>query len=141
MNVSSSVALQLKPDDLGTLKVRLLPVAGCWVAIADQLGMTPQVTNIRASPGNVTPADFLRDLLNRWLYREHPSPSLDSLCEGLRGDTSIVGGDRVAHSLEETFQGQRGMLADILCTREKFLIVVLAGCVNRILPVIWHKLW
>lgn len=108
-SVSSFVATRLKPDNLGDLKKLLLPVANYWVEIADQLGMTSQVHNIRASPDNVTPAKFLRDLLDRWLSREHPLPTLDSLCQALREDTSIIGGNGVAKSLEAKFQGQRGM--------------------------------
>ena len=105
----SLIAPQLKPDDLGVLKVRLLPVAAYWVEIADQLGMTSQVSIIRTSPDNIKPSQFLRDLLNRWLSREHPSPTLDSLCQGLRDDTSIIGGDLAAKNLEETFRDPRGM--------------------------------
>ena len=48
-SVSSFVATRLKPDNLGDLKKLLLPVANYWVEIADQLGMTSQVHNIRAS--------------------------------------------------------------------------------------------
>ena len=86
----SSVAHQLKQDDLGVLKVRLLPVAGYWIAIADQLRMTSQVNNIKTSPRNQVPADFLRDLLNSWLCREDPSPTLESLCHGLSEDTIVL---------------------------------------------------
>jgi len=104
--VPSSVAHQLKHDDLGVLKVCLLPVAGYWIAIADQLRMSSQVNNIKTSPDNKTPADFLRDLLNRWLFREDPSPTLESLCNGLREDTSIIGGNEVAKCLEKRFRTQ-----------------------------------
>lgn len=113
--VPSTVARQLKHDDLGVLKVCLLPVAGYWIAIADQLGMTSQVHNIKTSSDNKEPADYLRDLLNHWLCREDPSPTLDSLCNGLREDTSIIGGNGVAKCLEEKFQTQRGVWTHILC--------------------------
>ena len=105
----SSVAHQLKQDDLGVLKVCLRDVAGYWIAIADQLGMTSQVHNIETSPRNKEPADFLRDLLNCWLCQEHPSPTLESLCHGLREDTSIIGGNRVAECLEQRFRTRRGV--------------------------------
>ena len=96
---------QLKLDDLGTLKPFLQPVSAYWVPIADQLGMTSQVAAIRSTPDNTSPSAFLRDLLNRWLSREHPSPTLEALCQALRGDDEIIGGTNVATNLEERFQG------------------------------------
>jgi len=83
---------QLKIDDLGNLKRVLQPVSAFWVPIADQLGMTSQVAVIRGTPDNTSPSDFMRDLLNRWLSREHPSPTLKALCQALRGDDEIIGG-------------------------------------------------
>ena len=96
---------QLKLDDLGTLKPFLQPVSAYWVPIADQLGMTSQVAVIQNTPANTGPSAFLRDLLNRWLNREHPSPTLEALCQALRGDEEIIGGANVAKNLEEMFQG------------------------------------
>ena len=96
---------QLKLDDLRTLKPLLQPVSAYWVPIADQLGMTLQVDVIWSSPRNTGSQAFLRDLLFRWLSREHPSPTLEALCRALRGDNEIVGGANVAKNLEETFQG------------------------------------
>ena len=98
---------QLKLDDLGTLKRVLQPLSPYWISIADQLGMTSQVAVIRRSPDNTSPSAFLRDLLFRWLSREHPSPTLEALCQALRGDDEIVGGANVAKNLEEVFQGLR----------------------------------
>ena len=99
---------QLKLDDLGRLKWLLQPLYPYWVPIADQLGMTSQVAVIRNSPDNTGPSAFLRDLLIRWLSREHPSPTLEALCHALRDD-EIIGGANVAKRLEETFQGQLGL--------------------------------
>ena len=52
-----------------------------------------------------SPPAFIRDLLYRWLSREYPSPTLEALCQALRGDDEIIGGANVAKKLEETFQG------------------------------------
>ena len=76
-----------------------------WVPIADQLGMTSQVAVIQNTPANTGPPAFLRDLLFRWLSREQPSPTLEALCQALRGDDEIIGGANVAKNLEETFEG------------------------------------
>ena len=96
---------QLELDDLGTIKSLLQPLSPYWISIADQLGMTSQVAVIRSTPDNTGPPAFLRDLLNRWLSREHPSPTLEALCQALRGDEEIIGGANVAKNLEEMFQG------------------------------------
>ena len=101
-------ATQLKPADLKDLKVALQGVAGYWVAIADQLGMGSQVVNIQKSPHNVTSADFLRDLLNRWINREDPLPTLEALCQALCDDPEIIGGAGVARELKKVFQRQGG---------------------------------
>jgi len=101
----SSTEIQLKLDNLGGLKQLLLPVSAYWVPIADQLGMTSQVAVIQSTPANTSPPAFIRDLLYRWLSREHPSPTLEALCQALRGDDEIIGGANVAKKLEETFQG------------------------------------
>ena len=100
---------ELKLDDLGSLKRILQPVSAYWVPIADQLGMTSQVATIRGTPDNTGPSAFLRDLLNRWLSREHPLPTLEALRQALRGDDEIIGGPNVATKLEETFQGRLGL--------------------------------
>ena len=64
-----TVETQLKPDDLGDLKVMIQPVAAYWVALADQLKMNTFVDAIRDTSGNNAPAKCLiRDLLHRWLY-------------------------------------------------------------------------
>ena len=91
--------------------MRLLqPLLSYWVPIADQLGMTTQVAAVRNTPDNTGPSAFLRDLLFRWLSREHPLPTLEALCQALRGvDDLIIGGANVANKLEETFQGQLGL--------------------------------
>ena len=102
-------ATQLKPADLKDLKVALQGIAGYWVAIADQLGMRSQVVNIRRSPDNVTPADFLRDLLNRWINQEDPLPTLEALCQALCDDTDIIGGAGVARELKNMFQRREGL--------------------------------
>jgi len=47
-------------------------------------------------------------LLNRWLSREHPSPTLKALCQALRGDDEIIGGCIAAKRLEEEFSSQIG---------------------------------
>ena len=73
--------IHLTPKDLRHLKRLLNDVAAYWVAIADQLGMESHVATIRGTPGNTNPAEFLRDLLNRWLNQGHPT--LGSLCEAL----------------------------------------------------------
>ena len=101
----SLTEIQLQLDDLGGLKQLLLPVSAYWVPIADQLGMTSQVAVIQSTPANTSPPAFIRDLLYRWLSREHPSPTLEALCQALRGDDEIIGGANVAQKLEETFQG------------------------------------
>ena len=75
-----------------------------WIPIADQLGMTSQVAVIRSST-DTGPSAFLRELLFRWLSREHPSPTLEALCQALRGDDEIIGGANVAKNMEEAFQG------------------------------------
>ena len=87
----------------------LQDVAGYWIAIADQLGMGSQVNNIRRSPDNVVPSDFLRDLLNRWLNQENPLPTVEALCRALCDDAEIIGGAGVARRLEEMFQRRRGL--------------------------------
>ena len=69
--------------------------------------MTSQVAVIRSSPDNTGPSVFLRELLFRWLSREHPSPTLEALCQALRGDDEIIGGANVAKNVEEAFQGLR----------------------------------
>ena len=92
----------LKPDDLPELKRLLNPVAAHWVAIADQLGMRSHVANIQGTPGNTTPPEYLRDLLNRWLNQGHPT--LEVLCQALQADPEIIGGNGVAAELEERFQ-------------------------------------
>ena len=66
--------------------------------------MTSQVAVIRSST-DTGPSAFLRELLFRWLSREHPSPTLEALCQALRADNEIVGGANVAKNLEEAFQG------------------------------------
>ena len=101
-------ATQLNPADLKDLKVALQGIAGYWVAIADQLGMRSQVVNIRRFPDNVTPADFLRDLLNRWIHQEDPLPTLEALCQALCDDTEIIGGAGVARELKKMFQRREG---------------------------------
>ena len=96
----------LKLDDLRGLEILLQPVSAYWISIADQLGMASQVPIIQSTP---TPPTFMRDLLHRWLIREHPSPTLEALCQALRGDAEIIGGAGVARKLEEMFQGRRGL--------------------------------
>ena len=96
---------QLKLDDLSTLKRLLQPLSPYWVPIGDQLGMTTQVAVIQSTPDNTGPPAFLTDLLFRWLSREHPLPTLEALCQALRGDNEIIGGANVAKNLEEAFQG------------------------------------
>ena len=96
----------LKPDDMKILKPLIQPVAAYWVEIADQLGMGSYVATIRGTPSNTNPPAYLRDLLNRWLNRGHPT--LEVLCQALRGDTEIIGGDGVAAELEKGFQSRRG---------------------------------
>ena len=53
------LATQLSDGDLGKLKVLLNDLAGYWRSIADQLGMTSQVVNIRSNPDNIDSSDFL----------------------------------------------------------------------------------
>jgi len=77
-------------------------VAPYWVELADQLGMTSDVSTIRGTPDNVTPSLFLRDLLFRWLNKGHPT--LEKLCQALRSDDAIIGGAQVAIELEEEFK-------------------------------------
>lgn len=84
-------------------------VAAYWVAIAGQLEMTSgEVDIIKQTPG-YTVESGLRDLLNRWLHRDCPPPTLEDLCQALRGDSAIIGGNRVATTLEEKFIGQSGL--------------------------------
>ena len=107
-----SEVTELRPEDLGRLKPLLQPVAGYWIAIADQLGMTSCVATIQATPGNTRPSDFLRDLLHRWLNQGRPS--LEKLCQALRKDGEIIGGAGVADKLEEEMlRDQRGMEKEI----------------------------
>jgi len=100
---------KLKIDDLGNLKRFLQPVTSYWVLIADQLGMTSQVANIQGTVANKGPSDFMRDLLLRWLSREHPCPTVEFFCQALRCDSEIIGGENVAKKLEEEFQSHRGL--------------------------------
>lgn len=100
---------KLKVDDLGNLKRFLQPVTPYWVLIADQLGMTSQVANIQGTVTNKGPSDYMRDLLLRWLSREHPCPTLEFFCQALRYDSEIIGGENVARKLEEEFQSHRGL--------------------------------
>ena len=86
----------------------LQPVSAYWIPIADQLEMTSHVANIRGTPDNTGPSAFMRDLLNRWLSREHPSPTLEALCQALRNDDEIIGGADAARKLEDKFPGQIG---------------------------------
>ena len=65
--------------------------------------MTSQVAVVWGTPDNTS-----RDLLNRWLSMEHPSPTLKALCEALRGDDETIGGCIVANRLEEDFSSQIG---------------------------------
>lgn len=87
------------------------PVAGHWIVFADQLGMTSHLPAIWRTRHNVGPAAFLRDLLNRWLNKGHPT--LEELCQALRDD-EIIGGVGVADKLEEWFQGKRGVETEML---------------------------
>jgi len=99
---------QLKPGDLGALKVKLGDVAAYWVAIADQLGMSSQVAIIESAVRNVGPSHFLRDLLERWLSQD-PPPTLEALCKALRADREIIGGAKVARELKEKFSNRKGL--------------------------------
>lgn len=101
-------ATQLKPGDLGVLKVLVQDVAAYWVNIADQLGLQSQVDTIRRSPDNVTPEDFLRNLLNIWLHQDR-LPTLEELCRALKSDNAIIGGAGVAKRLEEEFKYRQGL--------------------------------
>lgn len=98
---------QLEVADLGRLNRLLQNVSAYWIPIADQLEMTLEVDIIRNTPGNTNPSQFLRDLLHRWLNREHPT--LETLCQALRGDIAIIGGVNVAKKLEEEFQALKGL--------------------------------
>ena len=100
---------KLKVDDLGSLERFLQPVSPYWVSIADQLGMTTEVDIIRGTPTNLRPSDFMRDVLHRWLSSEHPSPTLETLCQALRGYSEIVGGENVASKLEKEFRSTTGL--------------------------------
>jgi len=100
---------QLKVADLGRLNLLLQNVSAYWIPIADQLEMTSQVDIIRNTTSNTVPSQFLRDLLHRWLNREHPLPTLETLCQALRGDVAITGGGNVAKELEKEFQAQKGL--------------------------------
>ena len=92
----------LKPDDIRILKPLIQPVAAYWVEIADQLGMGTHVANIRGTHGNTNPPACLRDLLNRWLSASQGQPTLEALCQALRDDPEIIGGDGVASKLEKS---------------------------------------
>ena len=116
---------KLKVDDLGNLKRFLQNVTPYWVLIADQLGMTLQVANIRDTVANKGPSDYMRDLLLRWLSREHPCPTLEFLCQALRSDSDIIGGGNAATKLEEEFQSHTGLQMEVrkvsLCVHLYFL--------------------
>ena len=84
-----------------------LNVAAYWVEIADQLGMTSEVATIKKDHNSVS--ERLRELLNRWLNRKDPSPTLEALCRGLTADTEIIGGANVASKLEEEFKNRGGL--------------------------------
>ena len=103
VNRTTTPATLLKPDDMKILKPLIQPIAAYWVAFADQLGMGLYVSTIQATPTNTNPPACLRDLLNRWIH--HGQPSLEALCQALRGDPEIIGGNSVAMKLEEQFQG------------------------------------
>jgi len=100
---------KLKVDDLRSLERFLQPVSPYWVSIADLLGMTTEVDIIRGTPTNLRPSDFMRDVLRRWLSREHPSPTLETLCQALRGYSEMIGGENVASQLEKEFQSHTGL--------------------------------
>jgi len=100
--MSTPATIQLKPNDLGALKQLLHPVSAFWVAIADQLGMGSHVPTIRGTPSNTNPPECLRDLLFRWI--DHGQSTLEVLCQCLRNDPEIIGGDEVASKLEKEFQ-------------------------------------
>jgi len=106
-----TAATKLTLDDLGVLKRLIQPVAAHWVALADQLGMTSLVATIQNTRHDTPPA-FLRDLLYRWLMKGHPT--LQELCQALRGDDEIVGGAGVANNLEERLRGQRSVENEML---------------------------
>ena len=104
--MSTPATNQLKPNDLGALKQLLHPVSAFWVAIADQLGMGSHVPAIRGTPNNNNPPECLRDLLFRWI--DHGHSTLEVLCQGLRNNPDIIGGNEVANKLEKEFQNRRG---------------------------------
>ena len=102
-----TVATQLNLGDLGKLKAQLVSVAAHWVDIADQLNMTLEVDIIKSNHYGVE--ERLRELLNRWLNREDPSPTLEALCQALRNDRAIIGGANMASKLEEEFKNSGGL--------------------------------
>ena len=71
--------------------------------------MSSQVDIIESTRGNIRPAQFLRDLLKRWLDQEDPSPTLEALCQALRADREIIGGAKAARGLKEKFKNRRGL--------------------------------
>jgi len=89
----------LTPDDLLKLKLLLQPVAAFWKKIADGIGMKESVPTIEYTPGNKTPADFLRDLLIRWL--DKGPHRLEVLCQALKQDDDIQGRMKVVRELEQ----------------------------------------
>jgi len=99
-----STIATFKHNDLGALNRLLHPVAGSWVAIADQLGMGSHVPAIQSTPGNTNPPKCLRDMLLRWIDQGHST--LEVLCQGLRDDPEIIGGAKVANKLEKEFKNQ-----------------------------------
>jgi len=111
-------ATHFKPHHLRDLSLLLQDVAGYWVAIANQLGMEPQVATIRRSPDNVIPSDCLKDLLDHWINQENPA-TLEKLCHVLSDCPEIVGGAGVAMKLKGKFQLQRGLqlAPNMLCLR------------------------
>ena len=93
---------------MGRLKVLLQPVAGQWEELADQLQMTAVVEIVRNTPRNISPPKCLRDLLNRWLNKKDGHPTVEKLCQALRADDEITGGDTVANNLEGEFKDRKG---------------------------------
>lgn len=69
--------------------------------------MTSVVLTVRGTPGNTSPAEFMRDLVYRWLNQE--CPLLEDLCEALRNDSEIIGGAIVANQLEKMFKSRKGL--------------------------------